>query len=105
MGAAIRFLDNVLRSSFGFSNIMFVYSGRRGVHCWVCDEEARKLNDDARGGVVSYISMLASAAGGGGVDMGGGAGAGGGGAAAAGKGHSVARVMGALTVPLHPVFR
>ena len=101
MGAAIRFLDSVLRTSFGYSNIMFVYSGRRGVHCWVCDDEARKLSDEGRSAVVSYISMLANPGGGGG---------GGGGdvsssGAAGGKGHTVGKVLNALTVPLHPVFR
>jgi hypothetical protein len=105
MGAAVRFLDGVLRSSFGFANIMFVYSGRRGVHCWVCDDEARKLTDEARGAVVSYISVLASAAGGGGGDFGGGGGGAGADGGATGKGHTVGKVINALTVPLHPVFR
>lgn len=103
MGAAIKILDNVLRTAFGFANIMFVYSGRRGVHCWVCDDEARTLTDEARSAVVNYISVLMQAAQGGAEDPS--TGGGGGGGAATGKGFTVSKVMGGLTVPLHPVFR
>ena len=31
--------------------------GRRGVHCWVCDKEARILPNDARGAIVEYLSI------------------------------------------------
>lgn len=54
---------NPLRSGsvaedFGFRHIFWVYSGRRGVHCWVCDKSARALANDARTAIVEYFSAI-----------------------------------------------
>jgi DNA primase small subunit len=54
---AYKVLNAILREDFGFKHIMWVFSGRRGIHCWVSDKRARLLSNDGRSAIVNYIKF------------------------------------------------
>lgn len=58
MTMAVKAVDVALREDFDFKHILWVYSGRRGVHCWVSDPEARSLVNEARAAIVEYLSVI-----------------------------------------------
>lgn len=47
-----------ITDDFGFKNLLWIYSGRRGVHCWVCDDKARALSAEGRKAIVGYLELL-----------------------------------------------
>jgi DNA primase small subunit len=57
MTMAVKVMDQGLKEDFGFQHVAWFYSGRRGVHAWVCDEEARFLTNQARSAVANYFEV------------------------------------------------
>lgn len=57
MACATKVINQVLTEDFGFKALMWVFSGRRGIHCWIGDEEARKMNNEMRTAVTDYLFL------------------------------------------------
>ena len=56
--AAVRVLDSAIRNQFGYKHLLWVYSGRRGIHCWVSDREAMELTDEQRRALVGWLTVV-----------------------------------------------
>ncbi|KAH7325054.1 DNA primase small subunit [Stachybotrys elegans] len=55
---SIKVMDVALREDFGFKHIIWVYSGRRGAHAWVCDKKVRTMDDQKRRAIAGYVEVL-----------------------------------------------
>ena len=47
-----------MAEDFGFTKLMYVFSGGRGLHIWVCDKRARELKDSVRKAIVDYLELV-----------------------------------------------
>ena len=56
--AAKDILNYVLRNVYGFEILLFVFSGRRGIHCWVGDIRANILPNMIRTSIILYINKM-----------------------------------------------
>lgn len=55
---AIKVMEVCLKEDFGFNSFIWVFSGRRGAHCWVSDKRARLLNDQQRRAILDYVNVV-----------------------------------------------
>ena len=53
-------LQWLLKRAFGFQEFVVVYSGRRGVHLYVCDDTAMDLTDDMRAAITDFFKFMPS---------------------------------------------
>ncbi|XP_029814047.1 DNA primase small subunit, partial [Manacus vitellinus] len=58
MTIAVRVIDRALTEDLGVRHRLWVYSGRRGVHCWVCDDAVRKWSPALRAAAVEYLTLV-----------------------------------------------
>ena len=58
INVAIDLIDESLRRDFGMESIVWVFSGRRGVHGWVQDTIGFNLERDQRQSIIDYLSVV-----------------------------------------------
>lgn len=57
MACATHLLNDILKKDFGFKCLLWVFSGRRGIHCWIADEAARSMTNEMRSAVTEYVHL------------------------------------------------
>lgn len=55
---AIQVTEHLLNHHFGFYDTLWLFSGRRGVHCWVLDYAAGVLTDPARRRIAEFFERF-----------------------------------------------
>lgn len=61
IASAAQCLHYYLTQCLGYKQILFVFSGRRGLHCWVSDKAARALPSNIRSDIANFFTELPNA--------------------------------------------
>eukprot|EP00484_Ammonia_sp_Unknown_P026127 CAMPEP_0197046508 /NCGR_PEP_ID=MMETSP1384-20130603/22218_1 /TAXON_ID=29189 /ORGANISM="Ammonia sp." /LENGTH=460 /DNA_ID=CAMNT_0042478323 /DNA_START=86 /DNA_END=1465 /DNA_ORIENTATION=- len=57
MVCAIKVMQSVLSRDFGLRHLLWVFSGRRGIHCWCSDDLVRKFDVQQRSAMIDYLKL------------------------------------------------
>jgi DNA primase small subunit len=57
MYMAMETINTALYEDFQFQHVQWFYSGRRGIHGWVCDAAAKALTDQGRTAIANYLTV------------------------------------------------
>ncbi|SMN17717.1 similar to Saccharomyces cerevisiae YIR008C PRI1 Subunit of DNA primase, which is required for DNA synthesis and double-strand break repair [Maudiozyma saulgeensis] len=55
---AMEVMNVTLSQDFGFKDFVWVFSGRRGAHCWISDKRARQMGDIQRRNILDYVNVV-----------------------------------------------
>ena len=58
ISAAVQVIHAAIKTQFGYEHLLWVYSGRRGIHLWISDKEAMALTDDQRKAIVGWMTVI-----------------------------------------------
>ncbi|BFU21851.1 DNA primase small subunit, putative [Entamoeba histolytica] len=58
MSCAAKVIHHIFQEQFGMKHILNVFSGRRGIHFWICDEQALHFNEQMRTYITKYFSLF-----------------------------------------------
>ncbi len=54
----VLFIDETMRQDFGFTDITWLFSGRRGVHGWIKDKITNSFDQAQRVAILNYLTMV-----------------------------------------------
>jgi DNA primase small subunit len=57
MVVAVKIINRVLIEDFDLKTLLWVFSGRRGIHCWVSDDQARNMTNEMRSAITEYVYL------------------------------------------------
>ncbi|EZG89090.1 DNA primase, partial [Gregarina niphandrodes] len=58
IAVAAKVLHNALTKHFGYHSLLYVFSGRRGLHIWASDDTAKSLQNSTRSALIAYLTIF-----------------------------------------------